>query len=173
MSATENQNETPAALGYRMPAEWEPHEATWIAWPHQHDDWPGKFAPIPWVYAEIVRHLSRVERVNILVKGRKMRAPRGRSARRSRGRSRAGHVRQGGHRPRLAPRLGPHVRGQADSGEGNPDGIGLVDWRFNGWAKYANHHHDNRVPRLLARRLGLRRWVPRVAVDGRARGGGS
>ena len=37
----------PAQLGYRMPAEWEPHEATWIAWPHNRDDWPGKFAPFP------------------------------------------------------------------------------------------------------------------------------
>src|SRR5437868_2627304 len=58
---------TPAALGYRMPAEWEPHAATWLAWPHEKTDWPGKFAPIPWVYADIVRHLSRVERVRILV----------------------------------------------------------------------------------------------------------
>ena len=46
-----------AALGYRMPAEWEPHAATWLAWPHERADWPGKFAPIPWVYGEIVRHL--------------------------------------------------------------------------------------------------------------------
>jgi agmatine deiminase len=52
---------------YRMPAEWEPHAATWIAWPHNPEDWPGKFQPIPWVYAEIVRHLSRVEDVHILV----------------------------------------------------------------------------------------------------------
>ena len=51
----------------RMPAEWSPHAATWIAWPHNPDDWPGKFQPIPWVYAENVRHLSRVERVHILV----------------------------------------------------------------------------------------------------------
>ncbi len=50
-----------------MPAEWEPHDATWIAWPHNRSDWPGKFEAIPWVYAEIVRHLSRSERVNILV----------------------------------------------------------------------------------------------------------
>jgi agmatine deiminase len=57
----------PAALGYRMPAEWEPHEATWLAWPHERTDWPGKFAPILWVYADIVRHLARVERVRILV----------------------------------------------------------------------------------------------------------
>src|SRR5687768_10278070 len=50
-----------------MPAEWEPHEATWLAWPHEKSDWPGKFAPIPWVYTEIVRRLSRVERVRILI----------------------------------------------------------------------------------------------------------
>jgi hypothetical protein len=50
-----------------MPAEWEPHEATWIAWPHNPDDWPGKFQPIPWVYAEIVSHLAQVEDVHILV----------------------------------------------------------------------------------------------------------
>ena len=40
-----------------MPAEWEPHEATWLGWPHELTDWPGKFPPIPWAFAEIVRHL--------------------------------------------------------------------------------------------------------------------
>src|SRR5438128_940579 len=53
----------------RWPAEWEPHRTTWIAWPHQRKDWPGKFAPIPWVYAEIVRQLHRSETVGILVNG--------------------------------------------------------------------------------------------------------
>src|ERR1700679_3571401 len=57
----------PQSLGYRMPAEWEPHEATWLPWPHEKTDWPGKFEPIPWLYGEIVRHLSRVERVRILI----------------------------------------------------------------------------------------------------------
>src|SRR5207253_5164855 len=61
------EKETPAALGFRMPAEWEPHAATWIAWPHNRSDWPGKFDAIPWIYCEIVRHLARVERVHILV----------------------------------------------------------------------------------------------------------
>jgi agmatine deiminase len=46
-----------------MPAEWEPHEATWLAWPHNRKDWPGKFTPIPWVYTEIIRHLHERERV--------------------------------------------------------------------------------------------------------------
>jgi agmatine deiminase len=57
----------PSALGYRMPAEWEPHESTWMAWPHLRGDWPGKFEPIPWVYAEIIRHLARHERVDLIV----------------------------------------------------------------------------------------------------------
>ena len=61
---------SPHQQGYRMPAEWAPHEATWLAWPHERTDWPGKFAPIPWVYADIVRHLARVERVRILVADR-------------------------------------------------------------------------------------------------------
>ena len=104
--------ETPAALGYRMPAEWEPHEATWIAWPHNRDDWPGKFGPIPWVYVEIVRHLSRVERVEILVEGREGRATGGRPARPGGRRPRPGRVPPGQDRPGLDPRLGPDVRGQ-------------------------------------------------------------
>ena len=62
-------DQLPTSLGYRMPAEWEPHAATWIAWPHNDDDWPGKFELVPWVYTEIVRHLSRVEKVNIVVRG--------------------------------------------------------------------------------------------------------
>jgi agmatine deiminase len=57
----------PAAQGYRMPAEWEPHESTWLAWPHFRGDWPGKFEPIPWVYAEVIRNLARHERVDLIV----------------------------------------------------------------------------------------------------------
>lgn len=58
----------PGKLGYRMPAEWEPHAATWLAWPHYEGDWPGKFEPIAWVYAEIIRNLAKHERVELIVK---------------------------------------------------------------------------------------------------------
>src|SRR6266851_5484884 len=61
---------TPFERGFWMPAEWERHEATWLGWPHEKTDWPGKFAPIPWAFAEIVRHLSQVERVYLLVEDR-------------------------------------------------------------------------------------------------------
>jgi agmatine deiminase len=50
-----------------MPAEWDPHDATWLAWPHNHGDWPGKFEPIPWVYTEIIRNLAQHERVELIV----------------------------------------------------------------------------------------------------------
>src|SRR5438045_29564 len=64
--ASEKTGRTPAAEGFRMPAEWEPHEATWIAWPHNRADWPGKFAAIGWVYTEIVRRLHTSERIRIV-----------------------------------------------------------------------------------------------------------
>src|SRR5262245_31210907 len=62
---------TPHSLGCRMPAEWEPHEGTFLGWPHELTDWPGKFAPIPWAFAEIVRHLASVERVFLVVENRR------------------------------------------------------------------------------------------------------
>src|SRR5262245_24537524 len=65
-----NSSATPHQLGYHMPAEWEPHEGTWLGWPHELTDWPGKFAPIPWAFAEIVRHLARVEKVFLFVESR-------------------------------------------------------------------------------------------------------
>src|SRR5271154_7059320 len=58
----------PATSHLHMPAEWEPHAATWLAWPHYHGDWPGKFDPIPWVYTEIIRNVARHERVELIVK---------------------------------------------------------------------------------------------------------
>src|SRR5262249_15779701 len=58
---------TPREAGFRMPAEWEPHEATWVGWPHNRTDWPGKFATMPWVYGEIVRKVAPGEIVRIIV----------------------------------------------------------------------------------------------------------
>ncbi len=141
---------------YRFPAEWEKHEATWIGWPHNTTDWPGKFGPIPWVYGEIVRHLTRGETVRVLVNV---------AAHERRARvilSRAGvdlarveffrvdtdrgwtrdfgpiFLRQGG-------------RSSRDTGYD----LAIAGFRFNGWAKYRNHRRDAQVARHLARRLRL------------------
>ena len=60
-------SQTPFAEGYAMPAEWEPHAATWLAWPHEASDWPGKFEVIRWVFAEIARVITEGERVRLIV----------------------------------------------------------------------------------------------------------
>src|SRR5271157_3733116 len=64
--------QTPAALGFAMPAEWEPHEATWLGWPHNQTDWPDKLDTIRWVYAEIVRQIAPGESVRMLVNSRRV-----------------------------------------------------------------------------------------------------
>ena len=159
-------NATPSSLGFRMPAEWEPHEGTWIAWPHNREDWPGKFAPVPWVYTEIVRLLSRVETVNILIKGQK------RQHRAADQLEKAGVNLHNVHFVKAATdRVWIRDSGPTfvvNRGSETPeDRVALIDWRFNGWAKYENHKRDNRIPRIVANDLGLKRWVPKVEIDGR------
>ncbi|MGO9598668.1 MAG: agmatine/peptidylarginine deiminase [Isosphaeraceae bacterium] len=164
---------TPAQLGFRMPGEWEPHEATWIAWPHNRGDWPGKFAPIPWVYAEIVRHLSRVETVFIVVASAKMERRVAdlldragvnlRRVRFFRARTDRVWLRDSGPTFLVRDKTAKDV-----SEESAPAfATGLIHWKFNAWAKYDDHRNDGRIPRLIARELDLQRWVPRVELRGK------
>ncbi|HEX3104878.1 MAG TPA: agmatine deiminase family protein, partial [Terriglobales bacterium] len=157
---------------YRMPAEWEPHAATWLAWPHYKLDWPGKFEPIPWVFAEIIRYLSRDERVELIVKD----AAAEKLARKT---------------LRLAHALNENVRFHRwptdriwtrDSGcafvfedelarsrtSVPPPGVGdrgkdvparaaqlaAVKWQFNAWAKYPNWKRDQKIGSLMAKAAG-------------------
>jgi agmatine deiminase len=147
-----NPSETPAHLGFRMPAEWEPHEATWLAWPHQRSDWPGKFGTIPWVYAEIVRHLHRSEKVRILVND---------PAAERRARRVLRHAGVDLARVECFAILTDRVWTRDYCPLFVKDTAGTVavtDWGFNGWAKYDNWHHDDAVPAQLTSRLMLRRW---------------
>ena len=159
-------DQLPNALGYRMPAEWEPHAATWIAWPHNHDDWPGKFAPVPWVYTEIVRHLSRVEKVHIVVRGGTMK-------RRVSDQLDSVGVNLDEVQFFRASTDRVWLRDSAPTfvvtNQPAPAGlkpVGLIGWKFNGWAKYDNHRRDGRLPRKFERWLGLPRWSPHVEQGG-------
>src|SRR5581483_11864539 len=118
----------PAELGFRMPAEWEPHEATWIAWPHRRDDWPGKFSPIPWVYAAIVFHLAQSEIVRILVADAAVER-RVKSVLRKRGAD-LGRV-EFFHAPtdHVWTRDYAPIFVRSHSGE-----VAVTDWHFNAWA---------------------------------------
>jgi agmatine deiminase len=156
---------TPHSLGFRMPAEWEPHEATWLGWPHEVTDWPGKFAAIPWAFAEIVRHLSRVERVYLLVENREAQS-----------RVRSMLRKSGANLDAVDFFLVPTDRGwmrdsgpiciRADSGE-----VAFNNFHFNGWAKYPNHKKDATVVAKANKRLKRRTWQPqlkgrRVVLEG-------
>jgi len=150
---------TPRGGGYRMPAEWEPHEATWIAWPHNREDWPGRFAPVPWVYGEIVRKLSAVERVRILVNEHTQRAAR-RVLRQVGANLDAVdfHVRA---TDRVWTRdYGPiFVRGRR--GE-----VALTWWGFNAWAKYDDWRLDAEVPDFIALELKRPIWQAGMVLEG-------
>src|SRR5687768_17621947 len=116
------------AVARRMPAEWEPHEATWISWPHHEPDWPGKLAPIPWVYAEIVRALHRHERVEILCHDEVVREAAQISLN-------AHGVDAKGSRLHIVPNARVWLRDSAPTFAWNDAGlVELVNWRFNGWA---------------------------------------
>jgi agmatine deiminase len=151
---------TPRRAGYRMPAEWEPHEATWIAWPHNRQDWPGRFAPIPWVYAEIVRKLSRVERVRILVRDHALE----RQARRV-------LLQVGANLDAVEFLQQPTNRvWTRDSGplfvRNRRGEVALTWWRFNGWGKYDDFELDLKVPDAVALRVNRPVWQNDMVLEG-------
>jgi agmatine deiminase len=137
-----------------MPAEWEPHAATWLGWPHNKTDWPGKFEPIPWVYGEIIRHLTVGERVRLLVNSE-------------------GHKAQA---TRFLKKVGVHLgqvhflrfptnRGWTrDFGPifvRQSDGLAIARFHFNAWAKYDDWKKDDLVPVRAAKQF------KRPMIDGK------
>jgi len=146
-----------------MPAEWEPHQATWLAWPHERSDWPGKFAPIPWVYAEIVRHLVEGEQVHLLVRSAREQQQATRMLRKADvALERVEFFQVPTDRSWIRDYGPTFVRGRAGQ-------LGMVKWKFNGWAKYPNCRLDDRVVDRLARRLRTHVWKPALNVRGRER----
>jgi agmatine deiminase len=142
-----------------MPAEWAPHAATWIAWPHHEPDWPGKLEAIPWVYAEIVRVLHRHERVEILCHNESVLEG-------ARARLQAHGCRPEGYRLHLAPTDRVWLRDSAPTFVHNEDGaVALVNWSFNAWAKYDNFGNDRLVGTTVERITGYPRFEP-VREDG-------
>jgi agmatine deiminase len=154
----------PAVDGLRMPAEWEPHHATWLAWPHYRDDWPGKFEPIPWVYAEIIRHLGRRERVELIVND----AASEKLARKVLDRANALSdnvrfhrwptnrvwTRDSGCTFTVAPSFArPDSRGRLSPRVSSRKNVELIaaNWRFNAWAKYSNYKHDEKIGSHMAK----------------------
>ena len=152
-------SKNPTELGFRMPAEWEPHEATWLAWPHNRTDWPGKMASIYWAYGEIIRKVIPGELVRILVNSKDHQ-----------------------HRAyRVLRRIGvdcervewiriPTNRGWTrdfgpmfvKSDQPKPE-VGIVRFRFNAWARYPDWKKDDAVSARVAKRFGWQMFPIRMA----------
>ncbi len=168
---------------FRMPAEWEPHASTWLAWPHYRGDWPGKFEPIPWVYAEIIRHLARHERVDLIVNN----AVSAKQARKVLTRANAlseDVVFRRWPTDRVWTRdsgctfvvcgAGALARGERKgrvSDVATETSLSAIAWRFNAWAKYSNYQHDEKISSRMAKAAGAREIRPvhgksRVVLEG-------
>ena len=157
---------TPAALGYAMPAEWEKHEATWLGWPHNRNDWPGKFEVIPWVYGEMIRQIAAGENVRLIIR----------------------HQRDAAHARHIMKSVGvdlrkikfvmhPTNRGWTrDTGPifvkksskskiQNPKSeTAIVHFHFNAWAKYDNWQKDTTVPETAAKLLGKKLFHAQIEI---------
>ena len=130
-------------MKYIMPAEWERHSSILLAWPHNKADWPDKFAPIPWVYGEIIRYVTRAERVCLIVRSEKEQVQ-------------ATNIceRAGADIDKIDFHIIPTNRiWMRDSGpiivKSATNEKAMLDWKFNAWAKYANHKLDDKVPSAL------------------------
>ena len=158
----ESTNETaPRLAAFRMPAEWEPHEATWLGWPHNRTDWPGKLATIPWVYGEIVRKLTPGEIVRIIVNSPAIKV-----------RARRLLERANVDLSQIEFFRFPSDRGWTrDFGpmflrrDGTRSEVAIVRFRFNAWAKYRDWKKDDKIPERAAKALGMQ--IFRAQLDGR------
>lgn len=137
------------AVRYRLPAEWKPHSATWLVWPQKVSDWPGKFSGIRQVYREIISHLSESERVKIVINP-------GGARKRAEGFLREGSTDLANVEFYECPTDRSWIR---DSGpffvRDDSGGLNVLDFRFNGWAKYPDWENDDLVPGFVAETLRL------------------
>jgi agmatine deiminase len=151
-------SELPAQLGYRFPAEWEPHRATWLAWPHNPETWPGKRETILSTYVRFVKLLAEVETVHLLAGGPQVR-------------DEAEHYLGNSERVVLhdIPTNDAWVRDHGPTFLSGPRSLppALVDWQFNSWGeKYPPYDLDNDVPRQVAQWTGRRRFAAPWVVEG-------
>ncbi|HAB52943.1 MAG: agmatine deiminase [Ignavibacteria bacterium RIFOXYB2_FULL_35_12] len=140
---------------YRLPAEWENHEATWIGWPHNREDWPGKFTPIIWVYCEIVKKIAEGEKVRIIVESSEHKKKAIRALKDSNTdltnveffilKTNRGWTRDSG----------PIFVKSKTSSE-----LNLVSFKFNAWAKYNNYKKDAHLPGFISKKMNLKSIKP-------------
>jgi agmatine deiminase len=132
-----------------VPAEWEPHEATWLGWPHNKEDWPGKYTPVPWVYAEIVKHISKDEKVRIIVESKQNKIKCENVLKSANGNTANVEFFQ------FKSDRG-WMRDSCPSFLNINNKIELANFRFNGWAKYSDFKKDEKLPDFISRKSLLK-----------------
>jgi agmatine deiminase len=153
---------TPREQGYRWPAEWEPLRAVWLAWPHNAEDWPGKFAGIEWVFCELVHFLTQTAKVGLIVES---------SAEKARAERCLGSYGVDLARVELLL-VGTDrswTRDYLPSWLVRDKALGAVKWQFNGWARYDNHERDEAAGRRVAEARTSAIWTPRQRGEGSPR----
>lgn len=160
-------------LAVRMPAEWEPHSATWLGWPHNPTDWPGKLSVIPWVYGEICRKLAPGEKLHILAGSSGYEAAaRGVLAAAGVASSRLRFFRFPTNRGWTRD-TGPIFVRCATPSKRATGRLAIVGFRFNAWAKYPDWRRDAQIPARAARALRMPLLSAEVAGRGFVLEGGS
>lgn len=154
-------NNTPAALGYRMPAEWEPHEATIITWPHDERHWPGVFDQVPAIWARMVKEIETGEDVHLIIHD---------DATEQSARAEMKKAKVQGDRVRLH-RMPNNFSWVRDNGpiviKNQKSECLFLDWKYNAWGDQWPHDLDDLIPTLLARELGQQSLdVPMVLEGG-------
>lgn len=154
---------TPQQLGYYFPAEFYPHEATWLSWPHKEASWPGKIHTIFPHYSRFVKYLADSEKVRINVADEAMKT------------FATGHLQTAG--VNLAnvefffhPTNDAWCRDHGPAFLINPDAVQkkvVVDWNYNAWGgKYPPFDLDDVVPTLIANHYSLPVYHPGIIMEG-------
>ena len=150
-------------MGYFMPAEWEPHEATWLAWPHKEASWPGNFAPIPAIWAQMAKHLSKGEKIHILVRDAAMEAETRRVLRASDATNPNIYLHQVPTNDSWMRDAGPIFLKNRDPRKP----LLILDWIYNSWGgKYPPYDDDDAIPQRVAEILDLNFVQPGIVLEG-------
>jgi len=135
-------------INYRLPAEWEKHKSTILCWPHQKEDWPGKFTPIPWVYTEIIKNIIPGELVRIIVQSQKDKIKAQKCLERA-------HVDLQNVQFIIMKTDRGWMRDASPAYVKNGKEVTAVKFTFNGWAKYDNWKKDKFIPAVLAKNQNI------------------
>lgn len=148
----------PSQLGYRLPAEWEKHEATWLAWPHDLETWPEQLHEIEAVYLEMIKHLHRGEKVHILVDHLQAQE----------------YVLKKLKERGITQNISVHmietnsiwIRDYGPMFVTSGDELSIMKWRFNAWGEKYAYQKDNLVSSKLAKVLNLKQFEADFVLEG-------